>query len=50
MDSSSEKVLKPGSRAIEICEPCQGRNTAALSKTFYVPWERLSGAFKAGDA
>jgi len=30
-------MLTFGSYATEICEPCQVRNEAALSKTFCVP-------------
>ena len=37
-------ALTSGSYAMGICEPGQGRNTAALSRTSHVPQGRLEGA------
>ena len=42
-------ALKSGSSAMEICEPCQVRNEAALSGSFHVPEGRLGRAGQAGN-
>lgn len=43
--------MKFGSCAMDICEPCQGGNTAALSRTVHVPQGRLAepeGEYRVG--
>ena len=39
--SPSQVLLTSGSLATGSCEPCQGGNTAALSRSFCVPRDRL---------
>ena len=39
--SPSQVMLTSGSLATGSCEPCQGGNTAALSRSFCVPRDRL---------
>lgn len=45
----SEAMLKFGSYAMDIHEPCQGGNTAALSRSFHVTQGSLEGVNCGGN-